>query len=410
MNFPFYIAKRYLFSKKSHNAINVISAISVCGVALATLALVCTLSVFNGFQDLVAGLFTAFDPQLRVTLAEGRTIEADDEALSRLEQMPRIEVVTPVLEDQALIVQEGRQTVVTIKGVADNYIRQANLDELLYGDGTFFLQANGQEYGVLGIQVTSRLGLGATFDQPLQVYAPRRGERVNMANPLSSFNQAELHSPGVVFMVGQAEYDAHYILTSLDFARNLFDQPGRISALEIRLQEGEDVSSAKKEIRQLLGPGFLVQDRYEQQEDVFRIMRVEKLISYLFLTFILLVACFNIIGSLSMLMIDKKADVQTLRSLGADNDDICRIFMYEGRLISLLGALAGIVLGLFLCWLQQTFGLVSMGDQSGTFIVEAYPVSVHFGDMLLILVTVVAVGWISVWYPVHYLSRRLLNR
>ena len=211
-------------------------------------------------------------------------------------------------------------------------------------------------------------------------------------------------------MVGQAEYDAHYILTSLDFARNLFDQPGRISALEIRLQEGEDVSSAKKEIRQLLGPGFLVQDRYEQQEDVFRIMRVEKLISYLFLTFILLVACFNIIGSLSMLMIDKKADVQTLRSLGADNDDICRIFMYEGRLISLLGALAGIVLGLFLCWLQQTFGLVSMGDQSGTFIVEAYPVSVHFGDMLLILVTVVAVGWISVWYPVHYLSRRLLNR
>ncbi|MBR5185953.1 MAG: FtsX-like permease family protein, partial [Akkermansia sp.] len=224
------------------------------------------------------------------------------------------------------------------------------------------------------------------------------------------FNHAELHSPGVVFMVSQAEYDAHYILTSLDFARQLFDQEGRVSAMEIRLREGEDVDRAKKEIRKVLGPSFLVHDRYEQQEDVFRIMRVEKLISYLFLTFILLVACFNIIGSLSMLMIDKKADVQTLRSLGADNSDICRIFMYEGRLISLLGAVVGIVLGLLLCWLQQTFGFISMGGQSGSFIVEAYPVSVHFVDILLNLATVVAVGWVSVWYPVRHLSRRLLNR
>ena len=410
MNWTFFFARRYLFSRRSHNAINIISGISAVGIAVATLALVCTLSVFNGFQDLVAGLFTAFDPQLRVTLAEGRTIDVNDEALLRLEQMPQIEVLTPVLEDQALIVQDGKQTVVTIKGVADNYVRQANLEDLLYGDGTFFLQANGQEYGVLGIQVTSRLGLGATFEEPLQVYAPRRGERVNMANPLSSFNHAELHSPGVVFMVSQAEYDAHYILTSLDFARELFDQEGRVSAMEIRLREGEDVDRAKKEIRKVLGPSFLVHDRYEQQEDVFRIMRVEKLISYLFLTFILLVACFNIIGSLSMLMIDKKSDVQTLRSLGADNSDICRIFMYEGRLISLLGAVVGIVLGLLLCWLQQTFGFISMGDQSGSFIVEAYPVSVHFVDILLILATVVAVGWVSVWYPVRHLSRRLLNR
>lgn len=407
MNWTLLFARRYLFSRRSHHAINVISGISAIGIAVATMAMVCTLSVFNGFQDLVAGLFTAFDPQLRVTLAEGRSIAADDEALLRLKQMPQIEVLTPVLEDQALIVQEGKQTVVTIKGVGDNYVRQANLEDLLYGEGTFFLQSNGKEYGVLGIQVTSRLGLGSTFDEPLQVYAPRRGERVNMANPLSSFNQAELHSPGVVFMVSQAEYDAHYILTSLDFSQQLFDQEGRISALEIRLRDGEDTDAAKESIKELLGPSFLVQDRYEQQEDVFRIMHVEKLISYLFLTLILLVACFNIIGSLSMLMIDKKADVQTLRSLGADNSDICRIFLHEGRLISLLGALAGIAMGLLLCWLQQTFGFVTMGDH---FIVEAYPVSVHFIDILLILATVVGVGWISVWYPVRYLSRSLLNQ
>ena len=407
MNWTFFFARRYLFSRRSHNAINIISAISAVGIAVATMALVCTLSVFNGFQDLVSGLFTAFDPQLRVTLTEGRTIAADDEALLRLGQMEQIEVLTPVLEDQALVVQEGRQTVVTVKGVGENYDKQANLQELLYGDGTYLLQQAGQEYGILGIQLASTLGLGAYFPEPLQIYAPRRGERVNMANPLSSFNQAELHSPGVLFMVQQAEYDANYILTSLDFAQTIFDQPGNVSAMEIRLRDNVDTDRAKAEIQELLGDGFLVQNRYEQQEDIFRIMRVEKLISYLFLTFILLVACFNIIGSLSMLMIDKKADVQTLRSLGADNGDICRIFMYEGRLISFLGAVVGIVLGIVLCWVQQTFGLLTMGDH---FIVEAYPVSIHWADILLVLATVVAVGWISVWYPVRYLSRSLLTR
>ena len=407
MNWTFFFARRYLFSRRSHNAINIISAISAVGIAVATMALVCTLSVFNGFQDLVSGLFTAFDPQLRVTLTEGRTIAVDDEALLRLGQMEQIEVLTPVLEDQALVVQEGRQTVVTVKGVGENYDKQANLQELLYGDGTYLLQQAGQEYGILGIQLASTLGLGAYFPEPLQIYAPRRGERVNLANPLSSFNQAELHSPGVLFMVQQTEYDANYILTSLDFAQTIFDQPGNVSAMEIRLKDNVDTDRAKAEIQELLGEGFLVQDRYEQQEDIFRIMRVEKLISYLFLTFILLVACFNIIGSLSMLMIDKKADVQTLRSLGADNGDICRIFMYEGRLISFLGAVVGIVLGIVLCWVQQTFGLLTMGDH---FIVEAYPVSIHWADILLVLATVVAVGWISVWYPVRYLSRSLLTR
>ncbi len=409
MNWTFFFARRYLFARRSHNAINIISGISAVGIAVATMALVCTLSVFNGFQDLVAGLFTAFDPQLRVTLAEGRTIENDDETLARLKALPQVAVLTPVLEDQALIVHEGKQTVVTIKGVADNYMQQANLEELLYGEGAFMLQANGMEYGILGIQLASRLGLGALFTDPLQVYAPRRGERVNMTNPLSSFNHNELHSPGVVFMVQQAKYDADYILTSLDFAQNLFDQSGRISAVELRLHEGEDTDRVKEEIQTLLGERFLVQDRYEQQEDVFRIMRVEKLISYLFLSFILLVACFNIIGSLSMLMIEKKNDVQTLRSMGANDGDICRIFMYEGCLISFMGALVGIMLGVLLCLLQQTFGFITMGGQSGDFIIEAYPVSVHLLDLLLILGTVLIVSWISVWYPVRYFNKVIIK-
>lgn len=408
MNASFYIARRYLFSKKSHHAINIISAISVVGVAIAATALVCTLSVFNGFQELVAGLFTAFDPELRVSLVEGKTVAENDSALLQLQRSALVEVYTPVLEDQALVVQNGQQQAVVIKGVADNFPQLSRIESTLYGDGSFCLHADVLEYGVLGIQLAAKLGLAASFPDPLQVYAPKRGERVNMANPLSSFSHDELQSPGVVFMVQQAKYDAQYILTSLPFAQRLFDQRGRVSSAELKLRKGVSAEQAKKELSSLLGPRFRLLDRYEQQADIFRIMRIEKLISYLFLTFILLVACFNIIGSLSMLMIDKRQDVQTLRALGADDSLIRRIFVLEGWLISLLGAVAGIALGLFLCWLQKQFGLIAMGQTEGNFIVEAYPVSVYVRDIVLILFTTLLVGGLSVWYPVRYFSRNLL--
>ena len=408
MNYRLFIARRYLFSRKSHHAINIISGISVAGVAIATMAMVCTLSVFNGFRDLVAGLFTAFDPQLRVTLTEGSSVSQDDEALQRLRRHPDVKVYTPVMEGQALVVQDRRQQVVTVMGVADNFTEQASINNILYGDGSFCLHADVLEYGVLGLRLAARLGLPANFPDPLQVYAPKRGERVNMANPLSSFNHDELQSPGVVFNVQQSRYDDNYIITSLGFAQRLFDQRGRITSVELRLRDGVSLSSAKRELRQLLGARFQVQDRFEQQADVFRIMRIEKLISFVFLTFILLIACFNIIGSLSMLMIDKRQDVRTLRSLGATDGQVCDIFMLEGRMISLAGAAVGLLLGLALCWLQQEFGLISMGSSAGSFIVEAYPVSVHVGDLVLVFLTVLVVGWAAVWWPVRYLSRRLL--
>lgn len=408
MNYRLFIARRYLFSRKSHHAINIISGISVAGVAIATMAMVCTLSVFNGFRDLVAGLFTAFDPQLRVTLTEGTSVSQDDEALQRLRKHPDVKVYTPVMEGQALVVQDRRQQVVTVMGVADNFPEQAGINGILYGDGSFCLHADVLEYGVLGLRLAARLGLPANFPDPLQVYAPKRGERVNMATPLSSFNHDELQSPGVVFNVQQSRYDDNYIITSLGFAQRLFDQRGRVTSVELRLKDDVSLSSAKRELRQLLGARFQVQDRFEQQADVFRIMRIEKLISFVFLTFILLIACFNIIGSLSMLMIDKRQDVRTLRSLGATDGQVCDIFMLEGRMISLAGAAVGLLLGLALCWLQQEFGLISMGSSAGSFIVEAYPVSVHVGDLVIVFLTVLVVGWAAVWWPVRYLSRRLL--
>ena len=403
-----FIARRYLFAKKSHHAINIISGISVLGVAVATMAMVVTLSVFNDFQDLVADLFTAFDPELLVTPKDGQTIDAKDKDLLWLKKSDVVEVYTPVLEGQALVVEGGKQQVVTIKGVTDNVTKQGHIEDILYGEGHFCLHADILEYGILGIQLAQQLGLPANFENPLQVYAPKPGERVNIGNPLSSFNHDELQSPGVVFMVRQAKYDANYILTSLQFAQKLFDREGKVSSVELKLKEGLKTDKVKEQLKAQLGERFKVEDRYEQQNDVFRVMRIEKLISYLFLSFILLVACFNIIGSLSMLMIDKRQDIQTLRSLGANDSQICTIFRLEGHIISLAGALLGLVLGGVLCWIQQEYGIVRMGDSEGSFIIDTYPVSVYWTDILLVLVTVLAVGWLAIWYPVRYLSKKIL--
>ena len=410
MNLPFYIARRYLFSKKKHNAINIISGISVCGVALATLALVCTLSVFNGFQDMVAGFFTAFDPELKITIREGKVFEPQGAAFQEVRSLPEIGVWTETLEENAMVQYKDRQAMAIIKGVEDNFEELTSIDSLLYGAGEFILHDSIVDYGVLGVELISELGTGLQFVDPLQVYAPKRNVRVNMANPSASFNRDYLFSPGVVFVVNQQKYDARYILTSLSFARNLFNYDTEVSAVELKLKPGADVTAVQRKIARILGDEFVVLDRYEQQADVFRIMEIEKFISYLFLTFILAIACFNVIGSLSMLILDKREDVETLRNLGADDRLIGRIFLFEGRLISLFGALSGIVLGLLLCYIQQRFGFISLGGGNGSFIVDAYPVSVHATDVILVFITVITVGFLSVWYPVHYLTRRLLKK
>ena len=408
MNFPFFIARRYLFSKKSTHAINVISAISVVGVSVATMALVVTLSVFNGFHDMVASFFTSFDPQLKIVPTKGKTMAADDPKLAKIKTLPQIEVAMESVEDQALAVYKGRQAMVTIKGVEESFSQLTHINEILLGDGQFELKAADMFYGIPGIRLADQLGTGLMYEEPLQIYAPRREGQLNMANPMDGLVADELFSPGVIFNVRQARYDKGYILTDIAFARRIFEQQGMISALELRLKPGSNFESVKSEIKDIVGDDCYVRDRFEQQDDTFKIMKIEKLIAYIFLTFILMVACFNIIGSLSMLIIDKKDDVVTLRNLGASDKQITRIFLFEGRLISALGAIIGIIIGLVLCWVQQTFGLVKLGSSSGSFIVNAYPVSVHPEDIILIFLTVLIVGFLAVWYPVRYFSRRLL--
>ncbi len=409
MNFPFFIARRYLFSKKSTHAINVISAISVLGVAVATMAMVIVLSVFNGFHDLVASLFTNFDPQLEVVPTMGKTVPADDPLLTQIRKLPQVEVSSECVEDQALAIYHNKQAMVTIKGVEDDFPQLSHITDILYGNGNFELHAANLQYGILGIQLAQQLDAGADWDGYMKIYAPVKEGQLDMTNPASGFVVDSVISPGVLFSVKQAKYDNNYILTSIAFARNLFGQQGMLSALELRLKQNSDLETVKKKMQKIAGKKYRVLDRFEQQDDTFKIMTVEKLMAYLFLTFILVVACFNIIGSLSMLIIDKKNDVVTLRNLGASDRQIVRIFLFEGRLISIIGAIVGIGIGLLLCWLQQTYGFVSLGQSAGSFIVDAYPVSVHYTDILLVFLTVIAVGWLAVYYPVRYLSKKLLG-
>lgn len=410
-NFSFYVARRYMFSKKSVGAINVISFISVAGVAVGTMALVIVLSVFNGFHDLVASLFTNFDPQIEVVPVKGKTINADAPELDRIRHLDFVDVATDVVEDQAIAVYGDRQRMVTVMGVDENFDQLTNISDILYGDGDFTLRVANLYFGVPGIRLAQDLGLGARWADYLKIYAPvRRGQLTDLDTPTDGFVVDSLLSPGVVYAVNQNKYDRDRIITSIYFARQLFDQDGMLSSLQLRLKPGTDLSTAKREIKAAAGEKFRVLDRFEQQADTFRIMQIEKVLAYVFLTFILIVACFNIISSLSMLIIDKKNDINTLHNLGANDRQIQSIFLYEGRIISAVGTLIGIGLGLALCGLQQAFGFVKMGESSGTFIVNAYPVSVHYWDVLVVFITVILIGWAASWIPARRLRKQILNR
>lgn len=410
-NFSFYVARRYMFSKKSVGAINVISFISVAGVAVGTMALVIVLSVFNGFHDLVASLFTNFDPQIEVVPVKGKTINADAPELDRIRHLDFVDVATDVVEDQAIAVYGDLQRMVTVMGVDENFDQLTNISDILYGDGDFTLRVANLYFGVPGIRLAQDLGLGARWADYLKIYAPvRRGQLTDLDTPTDGFVVDSLLSPGVVYAVNQNKYDRDRIITSIYFARQLFDQDGMLSSLQLRLKPGTDLSTAKREIKAAAGEKFRVLDRFEQQADTFRIMQIEKVLAYVFLTFILIVACFNIISSLSMLIIDKKNDINTLHNLGANDRQIQSIFLYEGRIISAVGALIGIGLGLALCGLQQAFGFVKMGESSGTFIVNAYPVSVHYWDVLVVFITVILIGWAASWIPARRLRKQILNR
>lgn len=410
MNVSFYIAKRYLFSKKSHQAINIISGVAVAGVTLATIAMVCTLSVFNGFKMLVAEQFTAFDPEIKITAERGKTFDASSESIKKIKKLPEIAVATECVEDKVMIQYNGRQVMATIKGVEDNFAQLTDIEKVLIGNGTFKLHDNTVDYATPGIELTGILNCGLYHTAPLEIFAPKRGKKVSMANPAANFRKGYMYASGKTFILNQPKYDSNYILSSIAFARDIFDRDStEVNSLELKAVEGTDISRLKNKIKGIVGEGFKIEDRYEQQADVFRIMTIEKFISYLFLSFILLIACFNVIGSLSMLILDKKRDMETLRSLGANDKLISGIFIIEGSMISILGAFTGIVLGVTVCLVQEKYGIITFGDAAGGFVIDSYPVNIIASDVAVVFVTVIAVGLAAMGIPVNYLTKRLLN-
>lgn len=400
LKFPVWVAKRYLFSKKSHNTINVISGISAAGVAVGTLALVCVMSVFNGFETLIESMFSAFDPDLRVSLVEGKTFDVSSPEFQQIRKMKSIVNFTEVIEENALLRFRDKQMPATIKGVSSDFRAMTRIDSIMF-DGEFDLTDSLINKAVAGVGVATELGMNSTLFDPLVIYAPKRTERINILRPENSFNSTDAYVSGI-FIVNQAEYDNKYVFLSVETARGLFGyDKNKVSKIELKINPSENQLKVQNEIKNILGKKFKVQNRYEQQESFFKIMKIEKWITYLILCFILLIAVFNIIGSLSMLIIDKRDDILTLRNLGADNLLIKRIFVFEGWFISAVGAVAGIILGTAICLLQEHLGLLKMGEG---YVVDAYPVATHFFDILLVLATVLIMGLFASLYPVKYIN------
>lgn len=402
MNFPFYIARRYIFAKKSHNVINIISTISVIGMATGVTALVVVLSVFNGFDKLIRNMFSTFDSDLRIELVEGKTFVDTLESLNNVRKHPSVAVFSEILQENALFKYGNRQHIGVIKGVSRNYPDQTGIDSMLV-DGEFLLWRGSQPLAVIGQGVAYYLNANLAHFDPLEVFIPKRGRQVSFTTA-GAFS-SKLIMPSGVFAIEQ-EFDTQFIIVPIEFVRNLLSYKNEVTRIEIKLQASSNQSRAQKEIKEILGNEFKVLNRFEQNESLYRTMNTEKLSIGLILSLILVIASFNIIGSLSMLIIDKRKDVETLRSLGADNEMIQKIFLTEGLLISLAGTVFGTLLGLLICWLQIQFKLVRL-EGTGGFIVDAYPVDIQFFDILLVLVLVVAIGYFAARFPVRIITRRI---
>ena len=404
MNLPFYIAKRYLLGKKSQNAINIISGISVLGISTGTMALVIVLSVFNGFDTLVKSLYNTFDPDIQISSMEEKTFTPDQHTSQAILSIPGVSAVSEVLEDNVLLLYNDRQHIATVKGVDENFTDVSGLDSMIY-DGEMKLKDHNRPYVVVGQGVAYSLGIGLNFIDPLYIYTIDRTARINMSQPEESIRRDFIYPSGI-FSIEQ-DYDSRYIICPIDFVRDLLLYHNEVTHLEVKLDPSFPGEEVQQEIQSLMGDGFQVKNREQQNEMFYRVMRSEKWAIFLILTFILIIASFNIIGSLSMLIIDKKKDILTLRNMGAGNRLIKRIFLVEGWLISVLGSITGLFLGTAISWIQQRFGVIKLTG-SGSFIIDAYPVQVEMLDIILIWITVLFIGLIAARYPVQQISKKYL--
>jgi len=400
VNFPFYIAKRYLIAKKSHNAINIISWISVLGIAVGTLALIIILSAFNGLEDLVENLYASFDPDIKITINKGKSFNTASFPKDKIMALPEVKLYCEALEEVALIKYEDKQTVATIKGVTPNFYRMNGLDSLII-EGKVNLHSKNNLILGRGIADQLSLFLAGQVDNNVSIIVPKPAN-VKAFSPSAAFTREFAHPTGI-FSVNP-DFDTKYVVTSLAFTQKLLHHQGKVSSIEIGLKKGSNWNVVKSKIQKIIGPKYNVKTRYELNELIFKTNKTEKMMALLILSFILVIASFNIIGSLTMLIIDKKKDVWTLKTMGANNSVIRKIFFAEGMLINLLGAIVGMVLGAIICWIQIHFGLLKLNGG----VVEFYPVKLQITDFVYVSIIIFIIGLIASWYPVKILTKRHL--
>lgn len=408
MSLPLRIAWRYLMSKKGHQAVNVISIVAVCGIVVATAALICVLSVFNGFRGLIMGKLAMLDPEVAITATMGKTINNADSIIDAVSGIPGVERAVPVIEDQALAMYAQLQMPVRLKGVPDDYNTMNQMDSVIV-DGQWKLRDQVSRYAVAGAGPAVRLCVRPDFIGMVRLYAPQRQGHVNIANPMGAFRQDSLFVSGI-FQLQQNNYDADLIYVPLDMARDLFDYETEATQVEVKLAAGANEQQAMRAITQALGDGYLVKSRLMQQSEAYRLVNIEKWMAFLLLAFILIIATFNVISTLSLLIIEKDDSIATLRALGANDRQISRIFVLQGWLITLVGAITGVVIGLILCLCQQRFGWLHLSGDPANMIIDAYPVEVQWTDVLVTIALVAAVGLLTSMVTALIMRRRLRNR
>ena len=408
MSLPLKIAWRYLVSKKGHQAVNIISIVAVCGVVVATAALICVLSVFNGFRGLIMGKLAMLDPQVAITATTGKTINNADSIIDLVSAMPGVERAVPVVEDQALAIYAQMQMPVRLKGVPDDYNTMNGMDSIIV-DGEWKLRDQVSRFAVAGAGPAVRLMVRPESLGMVRLYAPQRQGRVNLANPMGAFRQDSVFVSGV-FQLQQNSYDADLIFVPLEMAMNLFDYETEATQIEVRLTPEASEQQVMRGIAQALGDGYQVKNRLMQQREAYRLVNIEKWMAFLLLAFILVIATFNVISTLSLLIIEKDDSIATLRALGAHDRQISRIFVLQGWLITLAGAVTGVVIGLILCLCQQQFGWLHLSGDPANMIISAYPVEVQWLDVVITLALVAAVGLLTSMVTALIMRRRLTSK
>ena len=407
MSLSFNIALRYLRAKKGHTAVNIISIISVLGVVVTTAALICVLSVFNGFHDLIKEKLSTVDPDIAITATMGKTIADADSVVRVAQAIPGVEMAMPVVEDNALAIFADYSMPLRLKGVPKDYNRLTGIDSVIV-EGDFLLEDEVSRYAVLGVGPAVSLNARAGSLRMLQLYAPQRRGQVDLNDPMNAFTEDSVFVAGI-FMVQQKDFDNDMIFAPIDLARELFDYTTEATQVELKLARGASEQAVMDQLNAQLGESYTVKNRMMQQDASFRLVNMEKWITFLLLAFILVIATFNVISTLSLLILEKDESIRTFRSLGATDKQITRIFVTEGWLIALVGAVAGVALGLVLCLCQQQFGWLKLSARPAAVIVNAYPVSVVWTDVLVVFMLVAAVGLVTSLVT-SLMMRRRLNR